>query len=187
MIEAARALFSARGLEAVTIAEIAEKAGVSASGIFANFKSKEGVLRALMEQALFGSRYRAAIALFAQEPDPARQISSTATIARAVYDGEREEIGLILGVSALSPALRALEQGFEDLRYELQRARIENLFAAGLAKEGLSIEDARRILWMYTSRQIYSSLVRDAGWSPERYEIWLSQTLIDALVKRTAT
>jgi AcrR family transcriptional regulator len=185
VIEAARTLFAGRGFEAVTIADIAEKAGVSASGIYANFKSKEGVLHALMEQALFGSRYRAALAHLAEETDPVKQVISTAKIARAVYEGESEEIGLIRGVSALSPALKALEQSFENLRFELQAARVENLFAAGAVREGLSIEEARRVLWMYSSREIYRLLVQEGGWTPDRYEAWLSQTLADALVKRT--
>lgn len=185
VIEAARSLFSARGFDAVTIAEIAEKAGVSASGIYANFKSKEGLLHAMMEQALFGSRYRAALAQYALELDPVRQISSTATIARAVYEGESDELGLIRGASALSPALKALERSFEDLRFELQESRINNLFTANMARDALSLEDARRIMWTYTSREIYRLLVHEGGWPPERYERWLGQTLVEALVRRT--
>jgi AcrR family transcriptional regulator len=182
VLDAARSLFAENGVDAVTIAEIADKGGVSASGIYANFKSKEGVLHALMEQALFGSRYRVAQQRLSQEADPARQLTSSARIARAVYEGESAEFGLIRGISALSPALKALEQTFEDLRFEMQEARILGLFAAGMARDGLSIDEARRVLWMYTSREIYRLLVQEAGWAPDRYEEWLSQTLADALV-----
>jgi AcrR family transcriptional regulator len=183
VLAAARTLFAERGVEAVTIAEIADRAGVSASGIYTNFKSKQGVLHALMEQALFGSRYRAALAQLDDEADPVRRLIATAGVARAIYEGECAELGLIRGVSALSPELNALEKTFEDLRFELQEARIKHLFAAGMAKDGLSIDEARRVLWMYTSREIYRLFVQEAGWSPGRYEAWLSQTLVDALVK----
>lgn len=187
VIEAARALFSKGGFEAVTIAQIAEEAGVSASGIYANFKSKQGILYALMEQALFGSRYRAAVTRLVEEADPARQLIFSATIARAVHEGESEELGLIRGVSALSPGLKALEQDFEQLRLELQKPRVENLFSAGAAKAGLSLEEARRLLWMYTSREIYRLLVHEGGWTPDRYEDWLSQTLAAALIEPDET
>jgi hypothetical protein len=43
---------------------------------------------------------------------------------------------------------------------------------------------ARRLLWMYTSRDVYRMLVQDAGFTPDEYEAWLSQTLVDALVAR---
>lgn len=166
----------------MTIAEIAAAAGVSASGVYANFKSKEGVLHALMEQAMFGSRYRAAVNRLDEQADPVEQVLATAAVARAVYEGESVELGLIRGVSALSPALRKLEQGFEDMRYEMQAARMRGLFAAGRAREGLDLEEARRVLWMYSSRELYRMLVQEAGWTPDRYEAWLRQTLADALL-----
>ncbi len=186
VLEAARELFAERGVEAVTIAEIAAAAGVSASGVYANFKSKEGVLHALMEQAMFGSRYRAAVNRLDEQADPVEQVLATAAVARAVYEGESVELGLIRGVSALSPALRKLEQGFEDMRYEMQAARVRGLFAAGLARDGLDLEEARRVLWMYSSRELYRMLVQEAGWTPDRYEAWLRQTLADALLAPSA-
>jgi hypothetical protein len=35
---------------------------------------------------------------------------------------------------------------------------------------------------MYTGRDIYRMLVSETGWSPDRYQEWLSRTLLDALV-----
>jgi hypothetical protein len=35
---------------------------------------------------------------------------------------------------------------------------------------------------MYTSRDVYRMLVHEGGWSPDRYQEWLSRTLLDALV-----
>lgn len=167
----------------MTIAEVAETAGVSASSIYARFKSKEGVLHALMEQALFGARYRAAVARLDEAADPVEQVLATAAVARAVHEGENTELGLIRGVSALSPALKTLEQRFEDMRYAMQEARVRRLFEAGRVRDGLSLEEARRLLWMYSSRDVYRMLVHEAGWSSERYEAWLRLTLAEALVK----
>ena len=56
------------------------------------------------------------------------------------------------------------------------------LFDAGKARKGLSLEEARRILWTLTSRELYRKLVDEGGFSPERYEEWLSQTLLEGLV-----
>ena len=51
------------------------------------------------------------------------------------------------------------------------------------AEAGLALDEARRILWMYTSRDVYRMLVQEGGWTPARYEAWLSETLVAALVK----
>jgi hypothetical protein len=78
--------------------------------------------------------------------------------------------------------LRKLEQEFEKIRLDMQEERVRQLFEQGRQKRGLSFDDARRILWMYTSRDIYRMLVNESGWSPDRYQEWLSRTLLDALV-----
>jgi AcrR family transcriptional regulator len=183
MLASAKALFARRGIDAVTINEIAHKAGVSASTVYASFKSKEGVLLALMERTIFGERYRAAVARFNEVDDAVKQIAMTPTIARAIYESESVELGLMRGASAFSPALRKLERKFEDARLALQKARLERLFAERKAKNGLSFDAAQRLLWMYTSREIYRMLVSEGGWTPGRYEKWLSATLIMALVE----
>ena len=91
------------------------------------------------------------------------------------------------GSSAFSPALKKLEQEFEKVRFDMQQDRVKRLFEERRAKEGLTLDDARRILWMYTSRDVYRMLVHEGGWSPERYQEWLSQTLLATLVSETRT
>jgi AcrR family transcriptional regulator len=183
ILNAAKAMFSRRGIDKVTIAEIAERAGVAGSTVYALFSSKVGILRALMKASLFGPRYQAAQALLANVTDPARLVEVTAHVARTIYESESRELGMLRGASSLSPELRKLEAEFEDIRFEMQKERIELLFAEGLARSGLDIAKARRIMWMYTSRDIYRMLVHDSGWSPDEYQAWLSETLTGALLE----
>jgi AcrR family transcriptional regulator len=183
VLGAAKALFVRRGIDGVTIAQIAAKAGVAASTVYALYKSKEGILRALMSGAVFGARFRAAQARLERIKDPVELVAMTAQVARAVYEGESAELGLMRGASAFSPALRRMEQEFEEIRFEMQEARVGLLFAEGRQRAGLTLEEARRILWMYTSRDVYRMLVHDGGWTPDRYQQWLSETLVAALVR----
>lgn len=184
VLKAAKALFTRRGIDAVTMAELAAKAGVSTSTVYGLFQSKEGVLRALMETALFGGRYQVARARLEEIADPVEQVRVTASVARAIYESESAELGLMRGASAFSPALRKIEQKFEHTRFTLQRERIERLHEGRKLKKGLTVDGARRILWMYTSRDVYRLLVDEGGWPPDEYERWLAQTLVDALVER---
>ena len=184
VLEAARALFTRRGIDAVTLAELAERAKVSVSTVYAVFKSKEGVLQALMESALFGQRYRAASARLDEVSDPVEQIAMTAAVARAIYESESAELGLMRGASAFSPSLRKMEQRFEATRFAMQEARVKNLYAKGRAKKALPLDKARRLLWMYTGREVYRLLAQEGAWTADEYEEWLAETLVAALVER---
>jgi len=179
----AKRLFARRGIDAVTIAEIAARSGVAGSTVYAVFKSKEGILRALMEQSLFGGRYQSTQQILAGISDPVEMIGLTAHVARAIYESESGDLGLLRSVSGFSPALRKIEQEFEQTRYRMQEERLRRLFAARRARTSINFEEARRIMWMYTSREVYRMLVTEGGWTPDRYQEWLSQTLVAALVE----
>ncbi len=187
VLHAAQDLFVRRGIDAVTIAEVARKAGVSVPTVYAHFKSKEGILRALMKAALFGPRYRVALERLKGETDAARLIELTAAVARSIYEGESAELGLLRGASAFSIALRKMEREFETMRFDMQEERVRLLFAQKKARKGLTFEKARQILWMYTSREIYRLLVQESGWTPDQYQEWLSRTLLATLVELATT
>jgi AcrR family transcriptional regulator len=182
ILAAAKSLFSRRGIDKVTIAEIAKRAGVAVSTVYALFASKAGLLRALMQTTLFGTRFQAAQEQLANVSDPVKLIELSAAVARAIYESESSELGLLRGASSFSPELRKLEREFEELRFEMQKERVELLFSHALARKGLDVGKARRILWMYTSRDVYRMLVHESGWTPDQFQAWLSRTLVDALV-----
>ena len=61
VLSAARTLFSRNGIDGTTIAQIAARANVAESTVYALFKSKDGLLQALMRAALFGANWRASL------------------------------------------------------------------------------------------------------------------------------
>jgi AcrR family transcriptional regulator len=183
VLDAATALFSRRGIDRVTIAQIAARAKVSVPTVYALFKSKEGILHAILELALFGPAFHAARARLEGVADAVALIELSAAVARAIYESESAALGLMRGASAFSPALRKAERAFEALRYTMQEDRVRRLFDEGKAQPGLGFDEARRILWMYTGRDIYRMLVQEGGWSPDEYEAWLARTLVASLVR----
>jgi AcrR family transcriptional regulator len=182
VLDAARRLFAARGLDQVTIAALAAAAGVSGATVYALFGSKAGILRALMEEALFNDTYRPLAERARQVRDPEEMLRMTAAIARAIYDGERAGLGVIRGASAFSAELRAVERQFERLRYGLQRPRAERLARRGTVRPGLALGQVRDVLWMLTSRDVYRMLVVERRWSPAAYQAWLSAALARTLL-----
>jgi AcrR family transcriptional regulator len=181
VLEAGKYLFSRRGIDATTIAQIAERASVSQATVYATVKSKSGLLHALMHDAIFGPRFQDAQKKLVGVGDPVEQIALTAHVARAIYEGESGDLSLLMKASAFSPELRKTQQAFEALRREMQRGRIDALFKAGRAKGGLDKETASSILWMFTGREVYHKLVHESGWSPDKFQRWLEQTLLTIL------
>lgn len=178
-LDAARDLFARKGFEEVTITAIADRAGVSTSFVFAQFGAKSGLLRELMRRAIFSARYQAAASKMEDLPSPLEQLRATASVARNIYENEARELGTLRGMSAVSGELRALEGEFEKLRFDMQAARLERLQSSGLL--ALPLPEARRILWMFTSRDVYRMLVNEGGWKPDRFEQWLADTLVRSL------
>jgi AcrR family transcriptional regulator len=181
ILEAGKYLFSRKGIDTTTIAQIADRAGASEATVYATVRSKSGLLHALMHQAIFGPRFQEAQKRLVGIADPVRRIALTARVARAIYEGESAELSLLVQASAFSPELRKTQQVFEDLRREMQRDRIEMLYKSGRAKKGLEKNTASDILWMLTGRDIYRKLVHECGWSPDKFENWLMQTLVESL------
>jgi AcrR family transcriptional regulator len=181
VLEAGKYLFSRKGIDATTIAQIAARAGVSEATVYATVKSKSGLLDALMREAIFGPRFRVAQERLVGVTDPVERIALTAHVARAIYEGESAELSLLMKASAFSPELRKTQKAFEAIRRDMQRERIDALFKAGRARNGLDKDTASTLLWMFTSRDVYHKLVHESGWSPDKFQDWLERTLLESL------
>jgi AcrR family transcriptional regulator len=187
VLDAGRFLFTRKGIDATTIAQIAERAGVSEATVYATVKSKSGLLHAVLQEAMFGSRFQEAQRQLEGVTDAVQRIALTARVARAIYEAESAELSVLAKSSAFSPELRKVQQAFETLRRDMQQERIQALFKAGRAREGLTRETAATLLWMYTGREIFHKLVLESGWTPDRYQAWLEKTLLEALTDAAAS
>ena len=184
ILAAARKTFGARGFERATIKDVAELARVSAPLVYATFKSKEGLLRALIESNVFGKDYNTMVERITAEREPAQTLRIAAGITRLVYDEKRRQMGALQRAAILSPAIRRLEQDLENQRYMRQELVVRRLFDTGAIRPGLDYIEARDVLWSLTSRDLYRMLVLERKWSPDDYEDWLA-TLLTRMLLRT--
>ncbi len=183
ILEAAKELFQSEGFDRVTISKLAKAAEVSMPTIYAIFKSKRGVLQALIDEALPPKQFEALVEESMREKSPGKRLKITAKLAREIYDAERDLMEILRGASVVSPEIRELEQERETRRYERQGE-----FAAAFVKDkslktGLSLEKARDILWTFTGRDLYRMFVIERGWSSDEYEKWLAEFLSNALLE----
>ncbi|MEM9243175.1 MAG: helix-turn-helix domain-containing protein [Pseudomonadota bacterium] len=183
ILAAAEKLFQAKGLEQVKIEDLAKAANVSASTIYAQFKSKCGILRALMDEALPAEQFKQLVEQSKAEKSAKKRLEITAKITRQLYDAERSKMAIIRGSSMLSSELKAVEKTNETRRYRRQKATIETMMKANDLTAGITLSKARDILWAFTGRDMYRLFVIEKAWKPDDYEKWLAQLLIKTLIR----
>ena len=182
VMHAATRLFSRHGIDGVSIETLAEEARVAPVTVYSLFKSKAGVVKALMEATFFGDLYQQLADRTRSVSDPVELMRITASISRTIFDKERADMGLIRGASSLSPELKRIETEFDRIRLDLQEARARLLVRTRIARPGLSLSQVRDIMWTLTGRDIYRMLVLQRGWTSDEYESWLGDTLTAALI-----
>jgi AcrR family transcriptional regulator len=182
IIEATRQLLQREGYAGMTIEAIAQRAEVSAQSVYAIFKSKTGILTELLDQSTFGAEYEEAVRRALSAADPETRLRLAAPIARQIHDAQSATFDLLRGAGVVAPELAKLEQQRESLRYERQERMIASLRDAGRLRPALDDAAARDIFWTLTGRDVYRMLVRERGWSSQKYQDWLADTLVQSLL-----
>ncbi len=164
IVEATRQLLQSKGYAGMTIEAIARRAEVSAQSVYAIFKSKTGILLALLDQSTFGADYDDAVRRAMTATDPETRLRLAAPIARGIHDAQSAAFDLLRGAGVVAPELAKLEEQRESLRYERQEGMIISLRDAGRLRPELDHASARDIFWMLTGRDVYRMLVpADSG------------------------
>jgi AcrR family transcriptional regulator len=182
IVEATRKLLQSDGYAGMTVEAIARRAEVSAQSVYAIFKSKTGILIELLDQAAFGADYDDAVRKALSASDPETRLRLAAPIARQIHDAQSATFDVLRGAGVVAPELAKLEQQREHLRYERQKTMIISLRGAGRLQASLDYATARDIFWMLTGRDVYRMLVRERGWSSQKYQDWLADSLVHSLL-----
>lgn len=184
ILNSAKLLFESQGFDGVTIELLAKQAEVSAPTIYSLFKSKTGVLKALMDTVLDQDQFEDLVQKASLEKNLSGLIKVSAHIAAQMYDAEKALMNALRGASALNMELKNLEKEQEKRRYERQERTLKIMFDQNEFKENMPFTKARDILWAMTGRDLFRLLVIDRGWSVGEYEEWLAESLIQLLQKK---
>lgn len=132
ILAAARALLRARGLDGVTMSDIAAKAGVSVGGLYARFPSKEALAVYLADKGAFEELERQTAEIFDEaDGDAGDVVRRYMTTAAAVYRRNRALLRAVYVATrtGTDEALRERVRGFNRRLHErlrdavLQRCR----------------------------------------------------------------
>ena len=188
VLDAADALFRERGWDGTSIAAVAGAAGVSQETVYGRFGNKRALLGELVQRAVRGD-----------DPRPVPDQSGPASLAAASDAGEllrrfADDISTRIERAAPLVAVVAAAAGSDaelaDLYARLHRHRGANLSVlvdalAATASLRVTAEAALDAVFALTSPELNQVLVRQRGWSRERYRDWLAESLLVLLVGET--
>ena len=190
IVMAALELFPDRGYVATTMNDVADAAGVAVETVYRAFSNKAAVLTAAVEAAVAGSAERAdlvqeqrpAIQAVIAETDPRRQLELYAATQPGIHERMGPLLRTLRAATALDDVLAAVWKQLEDKRLAGMERFAQLLADRGALRSGLSVEQARDVLWAMNSAELYEKLVLERRWSSQQYERWLADALAAGLL-----
>ena len=180
VVDAARTLMTANGWAATTIDSIATEAGVAPQTIYAAFGNKRALLEGMRRAMLRDSKIPELMARAAAEPDASRRLGLWAQLVRQQMETSYDVISIHRQAAASDPKVASDYRSVLD-----KRARTFADFVHGLRTDladGVDESTATDLLWCFSNEEMYRELVKERGWSADRYEQWLTATLVAQLI-----
>jgi AcrR family transcriptional regulator len=188
VVDAARSLFVERGYAATTIEAISDRSDTPQATVYRLFSSKLGILKAVLDVSIVGDDHLVAMADRPQvlallaHPDPENELAAFAALLGDVM-ARTAPLHRILAEAARSDEdAAALLAEIARQRQRGQQRIARSLARSGALRRGLRERDAADIIHALASPEVYGLLVSDRNWSGERYEKWLTATLISQLL-----
>jgi AcrR family transcriptional regulator len=180
ILDAARTLFLEQGYGTTTIDAISARAGVAASTVYSIYKNKRGILKAIREAWHQESGQRELYNLALQEPSAQHRMELVAKATRRQWETGATLTAIYTSAAAVdAEAAAELKEALAGRRHNLAKF-IEA--TASMLRPNLNPQQATAIYLALTRTEVYQELVEVFGWSPDDYEIWLTETLKQQLL-----
>lgn len=186
ILEVARRLLLANGYAATTVAAIAQGSNVSVETIYKSFGGKAGLVRAIYERGLEGAgavpAEQRSDAMRAAEGDARTIIDNWGTFVTEVAPRSAPILLLIRTAAASDAEMAALLETADRLRLARMEDNARDLFERGLFRAEITLDEARDVLWLYSSPELYEMLVIRRNWPIDRFGRFVAGGMIAALL-----
>ena len=186
IIDAGSRLFLAQGFAATTVTAIARAARVSDETIYKSFGGKAGLVRAMWARALQGEgsvpAERRSDAMQGTEQDPREVIRRWGEFIVEVAPRVVPILLLIKSAASSDPQIAELLAEVDEQRLGRMERNARTLHDRHDLRPGMTLDEARDILWTYSAPELFELLVGRRGWSVERFGGFVTEQLISALL-----
>jgi len=188
VLGAARRLFLQDGYAGTTVAAVAGDAGVSVETVYKTFGNKPGLVKAVFDVAVVGDDEpvplleREFVRRNMAEPDPRRKLLD---YGRHLAEVAPATGPLLLVVRAAAATDNAAARVWEQLQTERLTGMsvfARHLHEGGHLRPGVSVDEARDVLWAHNSVELWDLLVNQRQWTDEQFGHWVAGQVIAALL-----
>lgn len=184
ILDAARRLLAVGTYSTVTMADIAKEAGVAYQTVYGIFGTKVRLAEALIATGF--SHIADAMKLFNDvfaSPDPEDWFRVAAHVTRLILEPCSDLVRFIRGSG--DPGLLAGYAERERTRYAgiVDSGLSNRLEKSGRLRGSLTPSEAVAVVWAMTGADLYNQLVFERGWTPDRYEAWLADALMNTVLE----
>jgi AcrR family transcriptional regulator len=186
ILDAARELFTERGYDATPMTAIADRAGVALDTVYASVGRKPALARLLIETAISGTdqaipaEQRDYVQAIRAAPDASTKIARYAAAITAIAPRMALVLGILRQAAAGEPDLAALWAEIAERRAANMRLFVADL--AAVAPLRLDPDEAADVVWATNATELYYLLVGERGWTPQRYQAFLTDTWLRLLL-----
>jgi AcrR family transcriptional regulator len=188
ILAAARDLFLRRGYYGTTIDAVAQRARVSPQTVYNVVGGKAALLKSVYDVAIAGDdepvpmNDRPVFRAIAAAPDARSCLALYARSRRELFGraGRLVRVVFVEGPGR-DPDLRAFVEKIESERAAGTAGMAHHIATRFGLRPGLTEAEAADVLWALTSPELVDRFTRRRGWTLDRYERWLAQTMADAL------
>jgi len=188
ILDAAGRLFVDPGYAATPLTAVAVDAGVAVQTVYKIFGSKKALLSALVDVTVAGDDEPVPLAERQFVSDLRALTDARAKLARyavhlaETHDRQSRVLLALAGAATADPDAAAIRRmNLDDRRNGM------TMFAADLAGTGQlrpdhTAETVVDVLWLAMDVRNYDFLVRERGWSPERFRRWYVDTVAASIL-----
>ena len=187
LLAAARALLEEAGFGALSMAAVAERAGVTRRAVYLHFASRGDLVGALFEAVAETEGLRERVAAIRAAPNALAALDAWALL-EATYHAR------ILGVARAlehigrdDPEAVAWRERITTFQLDLCQHIVQRLVDEARLAQGWTARTAADMMWALMSTEPLERLLRDRGWAPELYAHRLAQLLHATFVAASPT
>jgi AcrR family transcriptional regulator len=188
VIDAAFELMLERGYSATTMTAIAEHASVAERTVYNLFRSKTGLMLAMLRDRALGGEDQSLIADHAHMwglDDPVEIIEFAVETNHRVASRALSLFRVAYQAAAVEPEVADALVELEEFRFQHQGEVVDMLRDKGFLRSDVPYELLKRGVWLLAGPETVIKAM-DAGWDLNNYSDWLRDSLPRLLLDRSA-
>ena len=183
IVDAAAELFAEHGYAGTTIDAVATAAGVSRKTVFDSVGGKAQLMKLAYDFAIVGDDEPVPLAdrpemrAMLAEPDYGKRLAMYASLVVGIDRRLSSAWRAFEGAATSDPEAAKFYVAMVQQRRQAMREAAQMFADAGALRPDLDIEVAADLMWFYNDPSLYDKLVRQRGWSVDRFQAWLAEAL----------